>query len=44
MRRAKTIPNEEKFRSMLKSRGFRITETRMAVHRAMMDLEHATAE
>lgn len=44
MSRAKTIPNEEKFRSMLKSRGFRITETRMAVHRAMMDLEHATAE
>lgn len=44
MRRAKTIPDEEKFRAMLKTRGFRATETRMAVHRAMMSLEHADAE
>lgn len=29
---------------MLKSRGMRATETRMAIHRAMMALEHATAE
>lgn len=44
MRRAKTIPDEQKFRSMLKSRGLKATETRMAVHRAMMALEHATAD
>ena len=29
---------------MLRSRGMRATETRMAVHRAMMALEHACAE
>ena len=29
---------------MLRSRGMRATETRMAVHRAMMSLEHACAE
>lgn len=44
MRRAKTIPDENKFRAMLKSRGMRATETRMAIHRAMMSLEHATAD
>ncbi len=44
MRRAKTIPDEQKFRAMLKSRGLRVTETRLAVHRAMMALEHACAE
>ena len=44
MKRAKTIPDEERFRAMLKSRGMRGTETRMAVHRAMMSLEHACAE
>ena len=44
MKRAKTIPDEERFRAMLKSRGMRSTETRLAVHRAMMALEHACAE
>ena len=44
MKRAKTIPDEERFRGMLRSRGMRATETRMAVHRAMMALEHACAE
>ncbi len=44
MKRAKTIPDEERFRAMLKSHGMRATESRMAVHRAMMKLEHACAE
>ena len=44
MKRAKTIPDEERFRAMLRSHGMRATESRMAVHRAMMALEHACAE
>ena len=44
MRKTKTIPDEEKFRMMLKTHGLRATNARMSIHRAMMALEHASAE
>ena len=44
MPKAKTIPDLQKFRAMLKSRGLRATQARLLVHTAMMSLEHACAE
>lgn len=43
-RRSKNIPSIEKFSKLLRDNGLKATPQRLAVHRAMMKLEHACAE
>ena len=43
-RKSKTPPDREKFVKMLRERGMRATAQRLAVHDAMMELVHASAD
>jgi len=43
-RRQKTIPDIDRFKSMLKSKKMRATPQRLAVHTAMMALVHASPD
>lgn len=44
MRRTRTAPDMESFRSILKSKGLKATPQRIAVHAAMLALGHASAD
>ena len=44
MRRMNTAPDMERFRSILKAKGLKATPQRLAVHEAMLDLGHASAD
>lgn len=39
-----TAPDMERFRSILKAKGLKATPQRLAVHEAMLDLGHASAD
>ena len=44
MRRMNTAPDMERFRAILKTKGLKATPQRLAVHEAMLDLGHASAD
>ena len=43
-KKEQTIPSPEEFRTQLRRRGLRATRQRLAIHGAMMELVHASAE
>ena len=44
MRRLNAAPDMERFRSILKTKGLKATPQRLAVHEAMLNLGHASAD
>jgi Fe2+ or Zn2+ uptake regulation protein len=44
MRRTHSAPDMEKFRSILRTKGLKATPQRLAVHKAMLSMVHASAD